>query len=179
MKRLDVIGRVLYTEQQIKRRAKQLAKELSKDYKDKTPLVVCTLKGSFMFFADLMREFNCDCDIAFIRASSYVNTTSTGNVQITNNTLPEFKGRHILIIEDIVDTGHTLKALGEYFMNNGAASMEVCTMLNKQARRVVGNVDPKYIGFEIDDLFVIGYGLDYNEKYRNIPCVGVINSKYI
>lgn len=179
MKRSDAIGRVLYREPQIKKRAKQLAIELSKDYKDKNPIVVCTLKGSFMFFADLMKEFDCNCDVAFIKASSYMNTTSTGNVKIENSTLREIKDRHILIVEDIVDTGYTIDALTKYFKKQGALSVETCAMLNKPSRRIVKEINPKYIAFNIDDLFVIGYGLDYNEKYRNIPCIGVINPKYI
>ncbi|MGM9857764.1 MAG: hypoxanthine phosphoribosyltransferase [Bacilli bacterium] len=179
MKRSDVVGRVLYREPQIKKRAKQLAIELAKDYKDKYPIVVCTLKGSFMFFADLMKKFDCNCDVGFIKASSYVNTTSTGNVKIANNTLHEIKGRHILIIEDIVDTGYTIDALTKYFKKQGALSVETCAMLNKPSRRILKEINPKYVAFDIDDLFVIGYGLDYNEKYRNLPYIGVINPKYI
>lgn len=176
----DVMAEVLYTEEEIVKRAKELAEKINKDYNGKPLTVVCTLKGAFFFFADLMKHINVDCQIEFIKASSYIgNTTTTvGNVQISHVMNFPIKDRDILIVEDIIDTGLTCEKLFNYFKTNGCASVNICTMLDKPSRRQV-EIIAKYVGFEIEDKFVIGYGLDYNEVYRNIPCVGVINKKYI
>ena len=176
----DILGEVLFNEQQIVERAKELAEIINKDYQNKPLVVVCTLKGASFFFADLMKHIDVDCEFEFIKASSYIgNTTTTiGNVRITNVMGFEIKDKHILIVEDIVDTGLTCEKLFNYFNENHCASVEVVTMLDKPSRRRV-DITPKYVGFEIEDKFVLGYGLDYNELYRNLPCVGVINKKYI
>ena len=176
----DIMSEVLFTEQQIISKAKELALRINEDYQDKNLTNVCTLKGATLFFSDLMKFVNIDCQIEFIKASSYIgNTTMTiGNVKISNVMNFPIKNQDILIVEDIVDTGLTCKELMEYFKKNQCRSVEICTMLDKPSRRKE-NIQPKYIGYEIEDKFVIGYGLDYNESYRNLPCVGVINKKYI
>lgn len=176
----DIMSEILFSEKQIVERARELALQINKDYENKPLTLVCTLKGAVFFFADLMKHLNIDCQIEFIKASSYVgNTTMTiGNVKISSVMNFEIKNRDILIIEDIVDTGLTCKKLFDYFKENGCNSVNVCSLLDKKARREV-EITPKYVGFEIEDKFVIGYGLDYNESYRNLPCVGIINKKYI
>lgn len=176
----DIMSKVLYTEDQIILKAKELAERINADYDGKPLTIVCTLKGATFFFADLMKYININCNIEFIKASSYVgNTTMTiGNVQISNVMNFVIENRDILIVEDIVDTGLTCDKLFEYFRKHNCASVNVCTLLDKPSRRQVGII-PKYCGYEIEDEFVIGYGLDYNESYRNIPCVGIINKKYI
>lgn len=176
----DIMSKVLLTEEEIVNKAKELAEQINKDYEGKPLTLVCTLKGATFFFTDLMKHINIDCQIEFIKASSYIgNTTMTiGNVQISNVMNFTIENRDILIIEDIVDTGLTCDKLFEYFTARNCASVNVCTLLDKPSRRKV-EITPKYCGYAIEDEFVIGYGLDYNESYRNIPCVGIINKKYI
>ena len=176
----DIMSKVLFNQDEIVSKAKELAERINKDYEGKPLTIVCTLKGATFFFADLMKYITADCEIEFIKASSYIgNTTMTiGNVRISNVMNFEIENRDILIVEDIVDTGLTCVKLFEYFNEHKCASVNVCTMLDKPSRRKV-DIVPKYCGYEIDDYFVIGYGLDYNESYRNIPCVGIINEKYI
>lgn len=176
----DIMSEVLFTQEQIVEKAKELAERINQDYNGKPLTVVCTLKGATFFFADLMKHINVDCQIEFIKASSYIgNTTMTiGNVQISNVMNFPIENRDILIVEDIVDTGLTCQKLFKYFEEHNCSSVNVCTLLDKPSRRKV-EIVPKYAGYSIDDHFVIGYGLDYNESYRNIPCVGIINKKYI
>ncbi len=176
----DIMAEVLFDAKQIQQRAMAIAKQINQDYENKKLTLVCTLKGATIFFADVVKYINIDCQIEFLKASSYVgNTTMTmGNVQLTQIMDFEIQGRDILIIEDIVDTGLTCDSLFNYFKERKCNSVHVCTMLDKPSRRKV-DVKPRYVGYEIEDQFVIGYGLDYNEKYRNINCVGVINKKYI
>jgi hypoxanthine phosphoribosyltransferase len=176
----DIMSEVLFTQEQIVEKAKELAERINQDYNGKPLTVVCTLKGATFFFADLMKYINIDCQIEFIKASSYIgNTTMTiGNVQISNVMNFPIENRDILIVEDIVDTGLTCQKLFKYFEERNCSSVNVCTLLDKPSRRKV-EIVPKYAGYSIDDHFVIGYGLDYNESYRNIPCVGIINKKYI
>jgi len=176
----DIITEVLMSEEEINIRSKEIATKITKDYEDKNLVLVATLKGSIPFFSNIMKYVNLDCEIQFIRASSYIgNTTTTmGNVKVSNQTEFDIKDKDILIIEDIVDSGLTAKSLFEYFNNKGCKSVNICSLLDKPSRRIV-DVKPKYVGKEIEDKFVIGFGLDYNEKYRNLPFVGVINKKYI
>ncbi len=174
----DVMERVLFTEKDIKERCQQLADQISKDYANSEPVLVCTLKGGFMFFSDLVKKINCDFSIEYIKASSYIGAQTSGNVTLQNFVNFEVKNKDILIIEDIVDTGLTCEKLISYFNEKGAKSVEICTMLDKKERRLV-HIEPKYVGFAIPNYFVIGYGLDYNEKYRNIPAVGIMNMKYV
>lgn len=176
----DIMSKILYTEHEINNKAKELAERINQDYDGKPLTIVCTLKGATFFFADLMKYINVNCNIEFIKASSYIGKTvmTIGNVQISNVMNFEIENRDILIVEDIVDTGLTCYKLFEYFKDRKCSSVNVCTMLDKPSRRKV-DIVPKYCGYQIEDEFVIGYGLDYNESYRNIPCVGIINKKYI
>ncbi len=170
---MDVtVGKVLFTEDQIRARAKELAQKLNEDYKGESLYLVGTLRGALVWMADIMKEITLETEIDFIVASSYQGTDTTGVVTIKKDIDGDVNGRNVLIIEDIVDTGTTLYKLLDYFRGKGAKSVEICSMLNKPSRRKAP-VDPKYNGFVIDDLFVIGYGLDYNQRFRNLPFIGV------
>lgn len=172
------IDRVLISEEQIKKRINEMAKEIDNDYKGKEPLMLSVLSGSFIFAADLMRAVSIPVGISFIFAASYGSgTTSSGNVEIHTGKGFDPVGKDIIIVEDIVDSGRTLSKIKAYLLEQGAKSVELCTFLDKPSRRVV-NVDVKYTGFEIPDEFVIGYGLDFDYKYRQYPFVGVLKKEY-
>ncbi len=167
-----VLDRILFTQDQLKARIAEMGREISADYRGKQPLFVGILRGCVMFYADLLREVSVDCTMDFMCLSSYCGTSSTGEVRTMLDLRESIKGRHIVIVEDIVDTGLTLDYLMKNLANRGAASIEICCLLDKPANRKV-EVHPKYIGFQIENEFVIGYGLDYNELYRNLPYIGV------
>ena len=170
---MDVtVGKVLFTEEQIQARAKELAKKINEDYKGESVYLVGTLRGALVWMADVMKELELETEIDFIVASSYQGMDTTGVVTIKKDIEGDVNGKHVLVMEDIVDTGTTLYKLLDYFKGKGAKSVEICSMLNKPSRRKAP-VDPKYNGFVIDDLFVIGYGLDYNQRFRNLPFIGV------
>lgn len=167
-----VLDRILISQEQLQKRVAELGREISADYRGKQPLFVGILRGCIMFYADLLREISVDCTMDFMCLSSYCGTSSTGEVRTMLDLRESIKGRHIVIVEDIVDTGLTLDYLLKNLQNRGAASIEICCLLDKPSNRKT-EVHPKYIGFQIDNEFVIGYGLDYNELYRNLPYIGV------
>jgi hypoxanthine phosphoribosyltransferase len=168
------VGEVLITDEQIREKTAELGRQLSEDYRGKNPLLICVLKGGLMFLADLMREMHIPVEIDFMAVSSYGDATeSSGVVRILMDLDRNIRGRHVLIVEDIIDTGRTLSYIIENLRTRGPASVRVCTLLNKPARRVL-EIPIDYVGFEIPDRFVIGYGLDYGEIYRNLPFVGVL-----
>ena len=169
---MPVLDRILISQEQLKERVAELGRQISQDYKGKQPLLVGILRGSIMFYADLLREISIDCTMDFMCLSSYHGVSSTGEVRTMLDLRESIKGRHIVIVEDIVDTGLTLDYLMKSLTHRGAASIEICCLLDKPANRKV-EVHPKYIGFQIENEFVIGYGLDYNELYRNLPYIGV------
>lgn len=154
------IEKVLISEEQIKTRIDEMAKEIDRDYKGREPLMLSVLSGSFMFASDLMRAVSIPVGISFIFAASYgTGTVSSGNVEIHTGKGFDPKGRDIIIVEDIVDSGRTLSKIKEYLLECGAKSVELCTFLDKPSRRVV-DIDVKYTGFEVPDEFVVGYGLE-------------------
>jgi hypoxanthine phosphoribosyltransferase len=167
-----VLERVLFSEEQLAARTAELGRQISADYRGKTPLFVGILRGSVLFFADLIKKVSIDCTMDFMCLSSYSGTESTGQVRTMLDLRESIKGRHVIIVEDIVDTGLTLSYLMDHLKLRGAASMEICCLLNKPANRKA-EICPKYVGFTIENEFVIGYGLDYNELYRNLPYIGV------
>lgn len=174
---MDVtVGRVLFSEEEIRDRAKEVAEQINEDYKGEPVYLVGTLRGALVWMADVMKHIELDTEIDFIVASSYQGTNSTGVVTIKKDIEGDVTGKHVIIMEDIVDTGTTLSKLLEYFKGRGAKSVEICSMLSKPSRRKV-NIEPKYNGFVIDDMFVIGYGLDYEQKFRNLPFVGIAELK--
>lgn len=174
MRRDKDVERVLLSERKIKKTILKLGKRISKDYNGKNPLVVCVLKGSVITVADLLRSISIPCEIDFISASSYGSgTVSSGTLKITKDLNVPITGRDVIIVEDIIDTGVTLSKLAEMLRQREPSSLKICTLLDKPDRRVI-SVTPDYIGCRIPDEFVVGYGLDYNEKYRNLPYIGIL-----
>jgi len=167
------IDKILLTQAEIEAKAIELAQLLKADYTNKKPILVGLLKGSVMFMADLMKSLDIDLQVEFMDISSYDGAKSTGDVKIVKDLDISVRGRHVLIVEDIVDTGRTLEKVFELLRNRQAASVEMVTLLDKPEARVAP-IHAKYVGFTIPKLFVVGYGLDYNEKYRNLPYVGIL-----
>lgn len=171
----EQIERVFFSEEQIQSKVKELAAQLSRDYEGKNPLFIGVLKGVVMFFSDIVRNFEHDCEIDFMCLSSYSGTQSRGVMQVIMDLSRDITGRHVVILEDIYDTGNTLNFVYNYLSNRGAASVEICTLLDKPERRNPNvKLVPKYVGYVIPDAFVVGYGLDYNENFRNLPYIGVL-----
>jgi hypoxanthine phosphoribosyltransferase len=170
----DDVSEVLISHQQIRERTEELGRQVTEDYRGKNPLLICILKGGLMFLADLMREIDLPLEIDFIAVSSYGDSTeSSGVVRILMDLERNIQGRHVLIVEDIIDTGRTLSYIIGNLRTRGPASIKVCTLLDKPARREL-EIPIDYVGFTIPDRFVIGYGLDYGEIYRNLPFVGIL-----
>ena len=165
---------VYFTEEQLQKRVKELGAQITVDYAGKSPVCIGVLKGSFVFMADLVRAIDLYCDIDFISVSSYGNgTTSTGAVKLTKDLSQDIGGRDVLIIEDILDSGVTLNYLREYLGVRKPASIKICTLMDKPARRKAP-IYADYVGFECPDAFIVGYGLDYAQRYRNLPYIGVL-----
>jgi hypoxanthine phosphoribosyltransferase len=171
---LDDVAEILINEKQIRQRTRELAQEISRDYEGKDLLLVCVLKGGIVFLVDLMRELTIPHSIDFMATSSYgASTESSGVVRILKDLDKPIEGQNVLIVEDIIDTGHTLDYLTRILQERAPASLHICTLLNKQERREV-DIPIDYVGFNIPNKFVIGYGLDFGELYRNLPFVGVL-----
>lgn len=173
----DFLKQVLYTNEQIVNRCEELGSELSKIYEDKNPLIIGLLKGSVPFLAELIKHITVDMEIDFMDVSSYGDgTTSSGNVKIVKDLDISVTGRDIIIAEDIIDTGRTLKVVKELLLNRGAASVKVVCLLDKKERREA-LIEADIVGFTIPNEFVIGFGLDYAQKYRNLPYIGVLKEE--
>ncbi len=167
------LKKVLYSESEILDKVAELAKRIDSDYPDGTLMLVCVLKGASVFFADLIRKISRPVLIDFISASSYgMSSETTGVVRIDKDLDSSVEHIDVLIVEDIIDTGLTLKYLCDNIKSRSPRSLEICALLDKKARRRV-EIDVKYTGFEIPDEFIVGYGIDYAEKYRNLPVIGV------
>ncbi len=165
---------VLISENQVNLRIKELAEQINKDYEGKSIHLICILKGSIFFSCDLAKRITLPLTFDFMSVSSYGNeTVSSGRVKIVKDLDESIQGQHVLIVEDIIDSGRTLAYLMDLLSTRSPESIEICTLLDKPDRRVT-DVDVKYVGFEIPDKFVVGYGLDYQQLYRNLPYVGVI-----
>ena len=162
------------SEAEIKQRIKELAAQVSRDLEGKNPLFLGVLNGSFIFAADLMREMTIPCEISFVKLASYQGTISTGKVKEVIGINEDLTGRTVVIVEDIVDTGRTLSSLKEVLKEKGANSIKVASLLDKPERRVTKMVKVDYTCFTIPDEFVVGYGLDYDQRYRNYPYIGVV-----
>jgi hypoxanthine phosphoribosyltransferase len=171
---MNEIDEVLFTRDDIAKRVAELGAEITRDYEGKDLIVVGILKGAGVFMSDLIREINSPIRIDFMSVSSYGNSTvSSGIVRITNDLHQDIQGCSVLIVEDIIDTGNTLHYLREYLKNRGAEDVKICALLDKPSRRQV-EVPVEYVGFEVEDRFIIGYGIDYAEKYRNLPFIGTL-----
>ncbi len=170
----DAIGNILFTQEQIWRRAEELGQEISEDYAGEKVVLIGTLKGAVPFMADLMKNISLDIEIDFVAASSYGSSTeSSGEVILKHDITLDLEGKHVILVEDIIDTGNTIKALKAYLQKRGPKSVSICTLLDKPARRKV-DVKGDYIGFVVEDLFIVGYGLDFNQKYRNLPYISYL-----
>lgn len=169
------IEKILLTEEQIQARITELGEILSEDYKDKNPIVVGVMKGVVVFYADMIRKIKTPCQMDFMWISSYAGTESTGNMIVRRDVSSDIKGRHVLVLEDIFDTGNSLAYTVKHLLAKEPASVKVCTLLDKPERRNPNiTLKPDYIGFTIPNEFVVGYGLDFNENYRNLPYVGIL-----
>ena len=169
------IERVLLSETQIADRIKELAKEIDKDYQGKEVIAICILKGSVIFFADLIRAMKTPTSVEFMKVSSYgFGTSSSGRLSVGLDLFTNIEGKEVLIVEDIIDSGNTMYALKEMLKTRNPASLRIVTLLDKPARRTV-DINADYTCFEIEDEFVIGYGLDYAERYRDLPYVGILS----
>lgn len=168
---------IIKTEEEIRQRIQELGAELNNFYGDKPEelVMVCVLRGAVLFMADLARQVNRQVTFDFMDVSSYgAGTESTGSVRIIKDLEEDIRGKHVLIVEDIIDTGLTLKKVVEILETREPASIKICTLLDKPARRKEKHISSNFNGFEVPDKFVVGYGLDYNEKYRNLPYIGVL-----
>jgi len=168
---------VMITEAAIQKRIEELAEDISRDYSGRTLSLICVLKGGVMFLSDLARKLKLDVDVEmdFMDVSSYGDATeSSGAVRIDKDLDQPITGKHVLLVEDILDTGRTLSKLLRHLSGQQPASLKVCTLLDKPERRIVDGVVPAYVGFTIPDKFVVGYGLDYAQKYRQLPYIGVM-----
>ncbi|MBE6967054.1 MAG: hypoxanthine phosphoribosyltransferase [Ruminococcaceae bacterium] len=165
---------ILFSEEQLKKRVEEIGAQITRDFAGKQPLFVGVLKGSFMFMADLMRCVDLSCSVDFMAVSSYGNkSVSTGAVKINKDLSADIEGMDVIMVEDILDSGKTLDYLRGYLNGRKPASISIVTLLDKPARRTAP-IQADYSGFEIPDAFVVGYGLDYAEKYRNLPYVGIL-----
>lgn len=170
------LKKVLITHEQIVERSKELGKQITEDYKDNPPLVVALLRGSVPFLAELIQHIDLDIQYDFMDVTSYDGTESVGDIKIVKDLDSSVKGVDILLVEDIVDTGRTINAVRKMLMHKGAKSTKVVTLLNKPSRRVCECI-PDYAGFDVENEFVVGFGMDYNQKYRCLPYIGVIKDE--
>ncbi len=169
------ILKVLLSEEQIKARIREMGEEISREYEGKDPVVLGVLKGVVVFYADMIRHITVPCQMDFMCLSSYQGTHSTGNMIVKQDMSVDVCGRHVLVLEDIFDTGGSLQYTYQHLMSKNPASVKICTLLDKPDRRKPGvTVVPDWVGFTIPNEFVVGYGLDFNEHYRNLPYVGIL-----
>ena len=169
------IQQVLLSEEQIKAKIEELGKILSEEYAGKNPVFVGVLKGVVVFYADMVRAVTVPCQFDFMWISSYKGTTSTGQMEVKRDVSADLKGRHVVILEDIFDTGNSLDYTYKHLLAKEPASLKICTLLDKPERRNPNvTLQADYVGFTIPNEFVVGYGLDYNEYYRNLPYVGIL-----
>lgn len=169
------ILKVLISEEELHSRIAQLGEEITRDYAGKDPVILGVLKGVVVFYADMIRQIRVPCQMDFMCLSSYHGTQSTGNMVVRQDMSVDVSGRHVLILEDIFDTGTSLDYTYHHVLSKKPASIRICTLLDKPERRKPGiTLVPDYVGFTIPNEFVVGYGLDFNEHYRNLPYVGVL-----
>jgi len=166
---------LLISEEEIRKKVKELAEQINRDYKDKKPILIGVLKGAFIFMADLIRELKIPVKVEFVRLKSYAGTETTGKVEVKLDIEENVKGKDVIVVEDIIDSGITIDFLTKKLIEKGVKSVAICALLDKPERRVV-NVRVDYVGFKIPNKFVVGYGLDFNEKYRELPAIYVVQT---
>jgi len=167
-----IIGKPFLTAKQIQNKIKEIADSISNDYKGKEIIAVGILKGAFMFYSDLVKSIRVPLHIDFIHASSYIKTESTGEIAIHSDLQEKIKGRHVLLIEDIADSGLTLQHIQAMLLERKPASLKICVFLDKKSKRQT-DIKLDYVGYEIPDHYLVGYGLDYENKYRNLPYISI------
>lgn len=167
--------KVVLSKEQIQERIAELGKQISADYKDKNPILICMLKGAVVFFADIIRNLNIPLSMEFVRLSSYKNGTTSGEMEVVNDLNVDITGRDVIIVEDVVDSGNTLSFFVDLLKSKNPNSVKICAFLDKPERRTV-NVNVDYVGFRVECGFVIGYGLDYAERFRELPYLAEISS---
>lgn len=173
-KKDEGVARILVSEEEIKAIVKRLASEVSRDYDGKNLIIICILKGAFVFLSDLVRALDIDCEVDFMAVSSYGSGIKTsGRIKIEKDLSLDIRGYHVLIAEDILDSGRSLSKITEMLKGRNPESVEICTLFSKPSRREV-DIEAKYVGMEVSDEFIVGYGLDYAEKYRSLPYIGVL-----
>ncbi len=173
---MDDVKEVLISQEEITERCRELGEEISGDYEGTVPVIIGLLKGSVPFMAELMKNITIDCETEYMAVSSYSGTESMGDVKIVKDLDRSIVSRDVLVVEDIVDTGKTLEKVKELFYSKGAHTVKVVALLDKPSRRIT-DISAEYVGFTIPDKFVIGFGLDFNQKYRNLPFVGVLKEE--
>lgn len=172
-----VFGEIMITEEQLKQRAKELGQQISKDFEGEEILVVGILKGAVLFLSDLIREITVDTKIDFMAVTSYgASTKSSGVVRILKDLDTGIENENVIIVEDIIDSGVTLHYLRDYLLGRKPKSLKICTLLDKPERREA-DIKPDYVGFEVENKFIVGYGLDYDQKYRNLPYITCLEEK--
>ncbi|MDD4211906.1 MAG: hypoxanthine phosphoribosyltransferase [Bacilli bacterium] len=174
MKVNPCIEEVLISHEMIQAKCAELGKRITEDYDGKTPILICLLKGGVPFMGELIKHIECDMEMDFIDVSSYDGVTSTGKVRLVRDINSDVSNRHILLIDDIIDTGNTLTEVVKIFKERKASTVETVTLIDKPEGRKVANMEPKYVGYSIPNRFVVGFGLDYNELYRNLPYIGIL-----
>lgn len=168
------VTKILLTKDQIDRRTKELAAQITQEYQGQSVLLICILRGAVLFFADLARSIDLDVRLDFMAVSSYgAGTSTSGEVRIVKDVSQPIEGLNVILVEDIIDTGHTLKYLKKLLQNRNPASLKICSLLDKPSRREV-EIQGDYVGFAVPNEFVVGYGLDYAERYRNLPDVCIL-----
>ena len=177
---MDIIEKIIISEEEIAEIVKRLGKEISKDYEGKNILLICLLKGSILFLTDLMRQLTVPCKVDFMLASSYKGGTKKSGVgvEIKDGLSIDIKDQDVLVVEDILESGYTLKHIVNILSKRGPKSLKICTLLDKPKLRAT-DIEADYVGKIIPNDFVLGYGLDYDEYYRNLPFIGIINPKYL
>ncbi|MGI6160460.1 MAG: hypoxanthine phosphoribosyltransferase [Christensenellales bacterium] len=170
------VKRVVFSEEQIRNRVKELSREITRDYSDKNPILVSVLKGTMYFIADLTRNLDFPLNIDFMSIGVYHGTNNTGIVRINKDLDLNITGRHVIFIEDIINTGLTMGYLVQNLETRKPASIKICTLLDNPRKRLM-NIPLEYIGFEVPDIFLVGYGLDYNQEYRHLPYIGEISDE--
>ncbi len=174
LRKAGLKSQILITEKEIQNKAKELGKQITKDYNGESVVLIGTLKGAIMWLSDLMRRIDLDTEVDFVTVSSYGDSTvSSGELQIIQDLRNDIRGKNILIVEDIIDTGITLSNLKRYLWEREPKSIKVCTLLDKKERRRI-DIEADYTAFEVEDLFLVGYGLDFDQKYRNLPYITYI-----
>ena len=169
--------KMLISNKEIIEKVKELGQRISNDYKDERITLVCILKGSLYFFADLSKEIDLDAKLEFIRVASYEGQKSTGNIELKLDLDESLKDKNVIIVEDIVDTGRTMSYLINHFQEQKPKSLKICSLLDKPDKRIVKGLKVDYVGFTIPDYYVFGYGLDLNQKYRNLPDIYYVINK--